>query len=111
MPQSSWIAAIFLCAERGAAAGGRLKHRQSAAHPSDLLSGWTVWKDRHQSEPIMSINIKASHKGRLHRALGVPQGQKLTQAQILKAEHSRKPAVRKEADFAAAAHRWHRPGR
>ena len=59
----------------------------------------------------MSIHIKKSHKGRLHRALGVPQGQKLTQAQIMKAEHSRKPAVRKEAHFAAAAERWHHPGR
>jgi hypothetical protein len=54
----------------------------------------------------MSIHIKASHKGRLHRALGVPQSRKLTMAQIEKAEHSRKSAVRKEADFAAAARKW-----
>jgi hypothetical protein len=59
----------------------------------------------------MSINIKSSHKGRLHRALGVPQGQKLTLAEIKRAEDSRKPAVRREGDFAAAAHRWHHPGR
>lgn len=55
----------------------------------------------------MSIHIKKSHAGRLHRALGVPQDHKLTAAQIQKAEHSRKPSVRKEADFAAAARRWH----
>ena len=55
----------------------------------------------------MSIKIKPSHAGRLHRALGVPQDRKLTMAQIEKAEHSRKPSVRKEADFAAAARKWH----
>jgi hypothetical protein len=54
----------------------------------------------------MSIHIKKSHQGRLHRALHVPMDKKLTQAQIQKAEHSNKPAVRREADFAAAAHKW-----
>ena len=52
-------------------------------------------------EAKMSINIKPSHKGRLHRALGVSQDRKLTMAQIKKAEHSRKPAVRREVQFAA----------
>lgn len=54
----------------------------------------------------MSIHINPAHKGRLHRDLGVPQDRKLTVAQIEKAEHSRKPAVRKEADFAARARDW-----
>jgi hypothetical protein len=54
----------------------------------------------------MSIHINPAHKGRLHRALGVPQDRKLTMAQIEKAEHSRKASVRKEADFAAAARRF-----
>ena len=54
------------------------------------------------------IHIKKSHEGRLHRVLHVPLDKKLTQAQILKAEHSRSPAVRKMADFSAAAHKWHK---
>jgi hypothetical protein len=55
----------------------------------------------------MSIHIKKSHEGRLHRVLHVPLNQKLTMAEIKKAEDSRKPEVRKEGDFAAAARRWH----
>lgn len=54
----------------------------------------------------MSINIKASHKGRLHRALGIPQGRKLTEAEIKRAEHSRKPSVRREAQFADNARKF-----
>jgi hypothetical protein len=54
----------------------------------------------------MSINIKPSHKGRLHAALGIPQSRKLTLAQIKKAEHSRKPSVRREAQFADNARKF-----
>lgn len=46
------------------------------------------------------VMIKPSHRGRLHKALGVPLSRKLTIAQIKKAEHSRSPVVRKEAQFA-----------
>jgi hypothetical protein len=48
----------------------------------------------------MSIHIKPSHKGKLHRALGVPAGKKIPLAKIKKAEHSKSAAVRKEARFA-----------
>jgi hypothetical protein len=44
--------------------------------------------------------IKPSHRGRLHKALGIPLVRKLTMAEIKKAEHSRKPSVGKEAQFA-----------
>lgn len=36
-------------------------------------------------------------KGALHKALGVPEGEKLGQARIDKAEHSSKPSVRRMA--------------
>jgi hypothetical protein len=48
----------------------------------------------------MSIHLNPAHKGRLHAALGIPLSRKLTLAQIKKAEHSRSPTVRKEAQFA-----------
>jgi hypothetical protein len=41
------------------------------------------------------ISIKPSHKGLLHRDLGVPQGQAI-------------PAVRKRATFAANAKSWNK---
>lgn len=49
------------------------------------------------------IRIKPSHKGLLHKKLGVPQGQKIPQSKIKAAEHSASPALRKEADFADTA--------
>ncbi len=48
----------------------------------------------------MAINIKPSHRGLLHRKLGVPQGQRIPGAKITAALHSSSPALRKEANFA-----------
>lgn len=54
----------------------------------------------------MAIMIKPSHKGLLHKKLGVPQGQKIPQARIDKAAKSKSPALRKEADFAKIAKKF-----
>lgn len=56
----------------------------------------------------MAIHIKPSHKGRLHRALGVPAGKKIPASKLAKAKHSRSAAVRKQANFAANARKWGR---
>lgn len=48
----------------------------------------------------MSIHIKPSKRGSLHRALGVPPGKTIPLAKIKKAEHSKNPALRKKAQFA-----------
>lgn len=44
--------------------------------------------------------IKKSHKGLLHKDLGVPQGEKIPRAKLEAAKHSENPAVRKRAVFA-----------
>ena len=44
--------------------------------------------------------IKPSHRGLLHKKLGVPQGEKIPEAKIEKARKSKSPALRKEAVFA-----------
>jgi len=51
--------------------------------------------------------IKPSHKGRLHAALGVPAGDKISHTQLLYAKGHASPAVRKEANFAINAAKWH----
>lgn len=51
----------------------------------------------------MAIDIKPSHKGLLHKKLGVPQGQPIPAAKLAKAKASKSPALRKEANFAANA--------
>ncbi len=40
------------------------------------------------------------NKGGLHRALGVPEGEKIPAKKMVKAEHSKSPKVRKEANLA-----------
>ena len=46
---------------------------------------------------IEHANVK---KGALHKALGIPQGQKIPESRLEKAEHSRNPHMRKMANFA-----------
>jgi hypothetical protein len=50
--------------------------------------------------------IKPSHDGRLHRALGVAQGEKMPESKLQAARHSRDPARRKQATFAENARHW-----
>lgn len=52
------------------------------------------------------IEIKKSHQGRLHRALGVPEGRKLALRDLLRAKESDSPTLRKMATFAINARRW-----
>ena len=44
--------------------------------------------------------VPESHKGRLHRALGVPEGEKIPPGKLAKAENSEDPHMRKMAQFA-----------
>ncbi|MGH3438867.1 MAG: hypothetical protein ACRDRN_20650 [Sciscionella sp.] len=53
------------------------------------------------------IVIKKSHAGRLHRALGVPEGQPIPTAKLAAAKNSSDPAIRKEATFAINAKGFH----
>lgn len=59
----------------------------------------------------MSINIKPSHKGLLHRDLHVKSGKRLTLKQEEKAAHSKNPAERKRANFAINARHFHHGGK
>lgn len=54
----------------------------------------------------MAINIKPANKGKLHSALGVPQGQKISVSKLEAAKHSKSAAIRKEANFALNARKF-----
>lgn len=54
-------------------------------------------------KPGSGIHIKKSHEGRLHKALGVPEGQPIPAAKLAAAKNSKDPAIRKEATFAINA--------
>jgi hypothetical protein len=55
----------------------------------------------------MSIHIKKSHEGLLHKDLGVPKGHTIPEARLEKAEHSSNEKVRERAQFAENAKHWH----
>lgn len=44
--------------------------------------------------------VPASHKGLLHRKLGVPEGEKIPESKIEAAANSSSPTLRREANFA-----------
>lgn len=47
-----------------------------------------------------------SHRGELHRDLGVPESEKIPATALEKAKHSMSPAVRKRATFAENAKKF-----
>jgi len=52
------------------------------------------------------IRIKPSHKGLLHKNLGVKTGKKIPVEKLEQAKHSKDPAIRKRATFAENAKHW-----
>jgi hypothetical protein len=46
------------------------------------------------------IQKAIKHPGKLHRELGVPEGKKIPAKKLSKAEHSKNPTIRKEANLA-----------
>ena len=46
------------------------------------------------------IKKAIKHPGKLHRDLGVPEGKKIPAKKLTKAEHSKNPVIRKEANLA-----------
>ena len=53
------------------------------------------------------IHIKPENKGKLHKELGVPAGEKIPAKKLAAAKNSSDPAERKRATFAANAKKWH----
>lgn len=46
------------------------------------------------------IKKAIKHPGKLHRELGVPEGEKIPAKKLAKAEHSKNPTIRREANLA-----------
>ncbi len=50
------------------------------------------------------------HKGKLHRELGIPVGQKIPQKRLAKAENSSNPTVKRDAIRAKTMEGWNHTG-
>jgi hypothetical protein len=59
----------------------------------------------------MAIHIKPSHKGLLHKKLGVPQGKPIPASKVAAAKKSGDPTLVKEATFAQNAKHWNHKGK
>ena len=49
---------------------------------------------------IQKALSKKGSKGKLHRELGVPEGEKIPAKKLEKAEHSKSPTIRKQVNLA-----------
>ena len=49
------------------------------------------------------IAIKKTHKGMLHKALGIPEGEPIPAEALIKAKQSEDPHIRRMANFALVA--------
>lgn len=56
----------------------------------------------------MAINIKPSHRGLLHKDLGVPQGQPIPVIKLQKRKATASPAEKKRIVFAENARKWNK---
>jgi hypothetical protein len=54
--------------------------------------------------------LPPSSKGKLHEALGVPQGQKIPLKKLKRAEHSSNPKIARQAHLAATLKSFHHRG-
>ena len=54
-------------------------------------------------ESAAPIHLNPAHKGRLHKHLGIPEGEKIPVEKLREAMKSDDPAIRKEANFALNA--------
>jgi hypothetical protein len=60
---------------------------------------------------MAKIRIKPSHKGQLHKDLGVKQGEHIPLESLEAAKNSDDPKERKRATFAINARHWNHGGR
>lgn len=59
----------------------------------------------------MQDAVKPSHKGLLHKELGIPEGKKIPAKTLNKAAHSSDPTLKKQATLAKTFKRFSNRGR
>jgi hypothetical protein len=102
---------------QGAKKGGKIRSKHAkggAAHPDEAEDKALIRKmvkpeartgKAHGGEKWIQGAIK--HKGSLHRALHVPEGEKIPASKLKKAEHSKNPKLAKKAHLAETLKRMH----
>lgn len=84
--------------------------RARATKRNDELSGLRLKEGGHlwiQNALNPHHELHPNSKGALHRHLNIPQGQKIPLSKLHKAEHSKSPKIRKEANLAETLKGFH----
>ena len=69
--------------------------------------GWNQLKDGGRAKARKWIGSAIKHPGALHRELGVPEGEKIPEKKLEKAEHSDNPTLRRRANLAKTMKGFH----
>jgi len=59
----------------------------------------------------MVIKIKKENKGKLHKDLGIKEGEKIPTKKMERAKKNASPAEKKRIVFAENARKWHKKGK
>lgn len=119
-PVSKKQAGFFRAVESGSITAPGLSpgkaHEMVSGYPTKSLPERAAPKKkaRRKADPLprpkkkgSGIHIKASHEGDLHAALGIAQGESIPADRLAAAKNSSSPHMRKMANFAANARKWH----
>lgn len=93
-------------AENGTVSKNRYEHRyangERVGGREDDFRNALNYETHAEGDSVGNHWIQNAHvkKGLLHKSLGIPQGQKIPQSRLEKAEHSKNPHMRKMAQFA-----------
>lgn len=90
----------------GMARGGRKRRRKGGRAEGELERKRLDHRPRRASGGKW-IQGAIKHPGALHEELGVPQGEKIPEKKLEKAEHSNNPTLRKRANLAETLKGFH----
>jgi hypothetical protein len=65
-------------------------------------------KDKKDGKDGKFIQKAIKHPGALHKTLGVPEGEKIPEKKLKKAEHSKNPTTKKRAVLAETLKKMHK---
>jgi hypothetical protein len=84
--------------------GGRVRHHRHGGHVEGEHAKHHMAK---RARGGSGIHIKESHKGLLHKQMGIPEGKPISTKALEHEKQGANPAEKKRIVFAENARRWH----
>jgi hypothetical protein len=61
-------------------------------------------------KPKSEMKNVGGERGKLHREIGVPEGEKIPAGKLKAAEHSKNPEIKRDSERAETMKHWKKPG-